>query len=73
MIIHKNILQARDHKGFTLIKLIVVVGIISVLLTMSIGSYSNVMRNLRDTKRKDDLQKIQAALEQYYVDHDTYV
>ena len=73
MILHKYILQARDHKGFTLIELIVVIGIISVLLTMSIGSYSNVMRNSRDTKRKDDLQKIQAALEQYYVDHDTYV
>ena len=40
---------------------------------MSIGSYGSVMRNSRDAQRQNDLNKIRAALEQYYVDHDTFL
>lgn len=67
-----NTYKTNNKRGFTLIELLFVIGIISTLLTLSVGSYSNVMRNARDTQRKNDLKKISIALEQYYVDHNTY-
>ncbi|MDP4010735.1 MAG: prepilin-type N-terminal cleavage/methylation domain-containing protein [Candidatus Roizmanbacteria bacterium] len=58
--------------GFTLIEIMIVIGIIGTVMMMSIGSYGSVMRNSRDAQRQSDLKKIRAALEQYYVDHDTF-
>ena len=65
--------KIKNNLGFTLIELIIVIGIISALMMMSIGSYESVMRNSRDAQRQNDLNKIRAALEQYYVDHDTFL
>ncbi|PJE62093.1 hypothetical protein COU87_01140 [Candidatus Roizmanbacteria bacterium CG10_big_fil_rev_8_21_14_0_10_39_12] len=65
--------KIKNNLGFTLIELIIVIGIISALMMMSIGSYGSVMRNSRDAQRQNDLNKIRAALEQYYVDHDTFL
>ncbi len=62
----------KNEESFTLVELLIVISIISVLSTLSIGSYSNVMKNGRDTKRKADLRKVQIALEQYYAAHGTF-
>jgi len=67
-----NIYKQRGDHGFTLVELLGVIGIIGILLTLGIGSYSNVVRSSRDAKRQDDLKLIQIALEQYYVDNNTY-
>lgn len=53
-------------KGFTLLEMLVVIGIISILLGLGAVSYSTAQKKARDAKRKDDLKKIQNALEQYY-------
>jgi len=53
-------------KGFTLLELLVVIGIISILVTMSFSSYSTAQKKSRDAKRKNDLKAIQNAFEQYY-------
>lgn len=53
-------------QAFTLIELMVVVGIIAILATIGFSVYSNAQKIARDGKRIGDLQEIQKALEQYY-------
>lgn len=53
-------------KAFTLLEILVVVGIIAVLVSLGFSSYSTAQKKVRDTKRKSDLKEIQEALEQYY-------
>ncbi len=52
--------------GFTLLELLVVIGIISILLGFGAVSYSTSQKKARDAKRKADLQAIQKVLEQCY-------
>lgn len=53
-------------KGFSLLELLVVVGIISILLSIVASSYSTAQKKTRDAKRSSDLKTIQQAAEQYY-------
>lgn len=53
-------------KGFTLLEMLVVIGIIAILVSIGISSYSTAQKKARDAKRKSDLKSIQSALEQYY-------
>lgn len=53
-------------KAFTLLEMLVVVGIIAILVSMGIASYSTAQRKARDAKRRSDLTSIRNAFEQYY-------
>lgn len=53
-------------KSFTLLELLVVIGIIGVLVGMGAVSYSTAQKKARDAKRKADLQSLQKVLEQCY-------
>lgn len=57
---------ASRQAGFTLLELLVVIGIISILVTMGFSSYSTAQKKARDAKRKGDIKAIQNSLEQYY-------
>lgn len=60
--------------GFTLIELVIVIGILGVLVAVVI-SVLNPKRYLqkgRDTRRQSDLKMIQAALEAYYSQNNAY-
>lgn len=59
-------------KGFTLIEILIVIGIISILAVVGFGQYNNSLRAGRDGRRKTDLQTIQRTLEEYYQDLDSY-
>ena len=54
------------HTGFTLLEMLVVIGIIGVIITIATTSYSTAMKKSRDSRRKSDLIAIQNSLEQYY-------
>jgi general secretion pathway protein G len=56
----------RTKKGFTILELLVVVGIIGLLITAGTVSYTTVQKKARDTKRRTDLRDIQNSFEQYY-------
>ncbi|MDH7476139.1 MAG: type II secretion system protein [Microgenomates group bacterium] len=53
-------------KAFTLLEILVVIGIISIILALGTTSYSTAQKKARDAKRKSDLKSIQNALEEYY-------
>lgn len=56
----------RIKKGFTLLEILVVIGIIMVLVGIMTVSYGTAQRKSRDARRKSDLSAISNALEQYF-------
>lgn len=56
----------QTRNGFTLLELMVVVGIIAILLGLGSLSYSTAQRKSRDARRKGDVKEIQSSMEQYY-------
>lgn len=61
-----------SKKGFSILELMVVVGIISVLLAVGLNTYTNVQRNARNTKRKADMKDVYAALESFRAENGSY-
>lgn len=59
-------------KSFTLIEILVVATIISLLASVSTISYSQIIKQSRDERRKTDLEQIRAALEMYRSNEDDY-
>lgn len=53
-------------KAFTLLEMLVVIGIIALVVGIATASYSTAQRKARDTKRKTDLNAIENAFEEYY-------
>ena len=56
-------------KGFTLLELLIVVGLIGILIAIAVTSYGTIQKKSRDSRRMSDLKGIQNALEQYYADN----
>lgn len=56
----------KKQKGFTLLELLVVIGIIALVLSAVTISYSSAQGRSRDARRREDLKAMQGALEQYY-------
>lgn len=52
-------------KAFTLVEILVVVTIIGLLASIAAVSYSQFVKQSRDTRRKTDIEQIRAALELY--------
>ncbi len=62
----------KKRKGFTLIELMVAMGIIAVLVTMSVVAIQIVQRSLRDTQRRDVLNTFNLWLTGYFNDNNMY-
>ncbi len=59
-------------KSFTLIEIVVVMGILSVILGIITVSTFSFIKSSRDAKRRADLENIRGALEQYKSKNDIY-
>jgi type IV pilus assembly protein PilE len=53
-------------KAFTLLEMLVVIGIIAILVALGFASYSTVQKKARDAKRQGDLKAAQQVMEQCY-------
>ncbi len=62
----------QKREGFTLIEIMVVVGIIGVLSTVGVVSYGKTRAKARDAKYIADAVVIQKAVDRYYSDHGNY-
>jgi len=64
----------KKNAGFTLIEIIIVIGILSVLavLILLIVNPLAQFQKADDARRKEDLSQMQRALEQYYQDNGVY-
>jgi len=61
-----------NKRGFTLIELVLVMGILAILSTIILGNFNTTLKKGRDAQRKNDFSQIQKALENYYEDNQTY-
>ena len=62
----------RQHKGFTLIELLVVIAIIAILAVVVFVALDPVTRfaDARNSRRWNDVNNIQTAIQEYIVDND---
>jgi prepilin-type N-terminal cleavage/methylation domain-containing protein len=59
-------------KGFTLVELLVVIGIVGVLMAISLFGLQGARESSRDARRKSDLELIRSGLEIYRSDCNIY-
>lgn len=59
-------------KGFTLLEMLVVIGIIGILMGVGSVSFTAAQKRARDSKRRQDIEAISKSLEQYYADNNGY-
>ncbi len=60
------------QKGFTLLELLVVIGIIGLLAAILVINLTGARRRARDTKRVADVRNLQTAAEDYYSKNGKY-
>src|SRR5260221_2944819 len=68
------VLRLTAQRGFTLIELVVTIGILAILAVFAIAALNPLdqFRKARDSERKSDLAQMQRVLEQYYQDNGRY-
>src|SRR5215208_6518595 len=62
----------RDHAGFTLIEILVVMTIIVILSAAGFALYTNSVTRASEAVLKTDLTQMREALDQYYADKNKY-
>lgn len=65
-------MRNRKEKGFSLVELLVVMGIMAVLIMIAIAGLGFAMRRSRNTARQSAVSNLDKALAAYYTDHQEY-
>lgn len=64
--------RLRDTRGWTLIELVVVMGLIVVLAGIATAQYRNAVTRSKEAVLKEDLYRMRDAIDQYYADKNKY-
>lgn len=64
--------SCREERGFTLVEIVLVIGVIAVLSAVVIGNLGEARKKSRDAKRISDLEQIELALRLYKDVHESY-
>src|SRR5438094_10417556 len=64
----KRQFRLRDRAGFTLVEIMIVVGIITLLAALAIPGFLRARKRAQASRVKDDLRLIEAAVDQYAVE-----
>ncbi len=62
----------KNTRGFTLVEVLIVIGVIAVLAGITVIAYNGTQERARDAKRKTDIASIAKAMELYYDDNGRY-
>ena len=64
---------ANPQKGFSLIELLVVMGIMSTLVAVALPRYASYRATAYDSRAETDLRSVAMAEEAYFLDNDKYL
>lgn len=62
----------KHRRGFTIIEIVISLGLIAVFITLPVFAYSSYLQKARDIQRKNDIQQLEAALVQYRAEEGEY-
>ncbi len=69
---HSILYTKLQLKGFTLIELLVVIAIIGIIMSIGVANLLTAQKQARDASRRQIIQNIQTAFEQYYASEGGY-
>ncbi len=68
-----NTHYSTTQSGFTLVELLVVMGIISTLIAVALPRYASYRASAFDSRAEMDLRSVAMAEEAYFLEHDAYL
>jgi len=65
-------MNKRQHAGFTIVEMLIVIVVVSILVSVTAMAYSGVQNRGKDAERKADIRQVAQLLESYYLDNGFY-